>query len=96
MKGTPFPTLTWYKAPVNKPEEKSKVEYDQHVNKIVTEDGCTLLIHQSLRKDTGLYTLTATNSLGTDSKEMRLNVLGNFYIISINSSFCLCISVILL
>uniref|UniRef100_A0A4W3IYH8 Fibronectin type-III domain-containing protein n=1 Tax=Callorhinchus milii TaxID=7868 RepID=A0A4W3IYH8_CALMI len=76
IKGVPFPTLTWCKAPAHKAEEKSKVEYDQHVNKIVTEDKCTLLIHQSLRKDTGLYTLTATNNLGTDSKEMRLNVLG--------------------
>ncbi|NXT56485.1 TITIN protein, partial [Pluvianellus socialis] len=76
IKGVPFPTLTWLKASPKKPDDKTPVAYDQHVNKIVGEDTCTLLIQQSRRSDTGLYTITAVNNLGTASKEMRLNVLG--------------------
>lgn len=78
IKGVPFPTLKWYRAPPNKPDDKTPVQYDQHVNKVVGENDCTLLIHQSRRNDTALYTLTAENNLGSDSKEMRLNVLGNY------------------
>lgn len=78
IKGVPFPTLTWLKASPKKPDDKSPVAYDQHVNKIVDEDTCTLLIQQSRRNDTGLYTITAANNLGTASKEMRLNVLGTY------------------
>lgn len=78
IKGVPFPTLTWLKAPPKKPDDKSPVMYDQHVNKIVDENTCTLLIQQSRRNDTGLYTITAVNDLGTASKEMRLNVLGTY------------------
>ena len=47
-----------------------------HVNKLVVDDTCTLVIPQSRRSDTALYTITAVNNLGTASKEMRLNVLG--------------------
>lgn len=79
IKGCPFPTLKWYKAAPNKPDDKIPVQYDQHVNKVVGENDCTLVIHQSRRNDTALYTLTAENNLGIDSKEMRLNVLGNFF-----------------
>lgn len=78
IKGVPFPTLTWLKASPKKPDDKSPVVYDQHVNKIIGEDTCTLLIQQSRRNDTGLYTITAVNNLGTASKEMRLNVLGTY------------------
>ncbi len=78
IKGCTFPTLTWQKAPPHKSENKVDVEYDEHVNKLVSDDSCTLLIQQGKRSDTGLYTLTASNSLGTVSKEMRLNVLGKF------------------
>lgn len=78
IKGVPFPTLTWLKASPKKPDDKTPVLYDQHVNKIVGEDSCTLLVQQSRRSDTGLYTITAVNNLGTASKEMRLNVLGRY------------------
>lgn len=74
--GCPFPTLTWYKAPPHKSDDKVEVQYDEHINKIVSDDSCTLLIQQGKRPDTGLYTLVASNSLGKASKEMRLNVLG--------------------
>uniref|UniRef100_A0A3B5PYI8 Immunoglobulin I-set domain-containing protein n=1 Tax=Xiphophorus maculatus TaxID=8083 RepID=A0A3B5PYI8_XIPMA len=76
LRGCPFPTLTWYKAPPHKPDDKVEVQYDEHINKIVSDDSCTLLIQQGKRHDTGLYTLVASNSLGKASKEMRLNVLG--------------------
>lgn len=76
IRGCPFPTLTWYKAPPHKSDEKAEVQYDEHINKIVSDDSCTLLIQQGKRPDTGLYTLVASNSLGKASKEMRLNVLG--------------------
>lgn len=77
IKGVPFPTLTWFKAPPKKPDSKEPVLYDAHVNKQVVDDTCTLVIPQSRRSDTGLYSITAVNNLGTASKEMRLNVLGN-------------------
>lgn len=76
LRGCPFPTLTWYKAPPHKSEDKVEVQYDEHINKIVSDDSCTLLIQQGKRPDTGLYTLVASNCLGKASKEMRLNVLG--------------------
>lgn len=77
IRGCPFPTLTWYKAPPHKSDNKVEVQYDEHINKIVSDDSCTLLIQQGKRPDTGLYTLVASNSIGKASKEMRLNVLGN-------------------
>ena len=76
IKGVPFPTLTWFKAPPKKPDNKEPIVYDTHVNKLVVDDTCTLVIPQSRRSDTALYTITAVNNLGTASKEMRLNVLG--------------------
>lgn len=76
VKGVPFPALTWAKAHPRTPDDKLPVIYDQHVNKAVGEDSCTLVIQQSRRKDTGLYTITAVNNFGTAAKEMRLNVLG--------------------
>ncbi|KAJ8352204.1 hypothetical protein SKAU_G00236800 [Synaphobranchus kaupii] len=76
IKGCPFPTLTWQKAPPHKSDDKADVQYDEHINKLVFDDSCTLLIQQGKREDTGLYTITASNSLGKASKEMRLNVLG--------------------
>lgn len=76
IRGCPFPTLTWYKAPPHKSDDKVEVQYDEHINKIVSDDSCALLIQQGKRPDTGLYTLVASNSLGKASKEMRLNVLG--------------------
>ena len=76
IKGVPFPTLTWFKAPPKKPDNKEPVVYDTHINKLVVDDTCTLVIPQSRRSDTALYTITAVNNLGTASKEMRLNVLG--------------------
>lgn len=76
IRGCPFPTLTWNKAPPHQPDNKAEVQYDEHINKIVSDDSCMLLIQQGKRHDTGLYTLVASNSLGKASKEMRLNVLG--------------------
>lgn len=76
VSGCPFPTLTWQKASVAKPEEKAAVQYDQHINKLVTQDKCTLLIQQASRLDSALYSLTASNSLGTVTKDIKLSVLG--------------------
>lgn len=76
VSGCPFPTLTWKKATMTKPEEKTAIQYDQHINKLVTQDKCTLLIQQASRLDTALYSLTASNSLGTVTKDIKLFVLG--------------------
>lgn len=76
VSGCPFPTLTWQRACMAKPEEKTTVQYDQHMNKLVTQDKCTLLIQQASRLDSALYSLTASNSLGTVTKDIKLFVLG--------------------
>ncbi|KAF7659757.1 hypothetical protein LDENG_00293790, partial [Lucifuga dentata] len=76
VSGCPFPTLTWQKASLDTPEAKATVQYDQHVSKLVTQDKCTLLIQQASRLDSALYSLTAANSLGTATKDIRLSVLG--------------------
>lgn len=76
ISGCPFPTLAWQKASLAKPEEKAAVKYDQHFNKLVTQDKCTLLIQQASRQDSALYSLTASNSLGTATKDIKLSVLG--------------------
>lgn len=85
VSGCPFPTLTWQKASVAKPEEKAAVQYDQHMNKLVTQDKCTLLIQQASRNDSALYSLTASNSLGTVTKDIKLSVLGKNNVVT--SSF---------
>lgn len=85
VSGCPFPTLTWQKASVAKPEEKAAVQYDQHLNKLVTQDKCTLLIQQASRNDSALYSLTASNSLGTVTKTIKLSVLGKNCVVA--SSF---------
>lgn len=76
VSGCPFPSLTWQRASIAKPEEKTSVQYDQHMNKLVTQDKCTLLIQQASRLDSALYSLTASNSLGTVTKNIKLLVLG--------------------
>lgn len=76
IQGCPFPSLVWQKAPLDKPDDKTAVHYDKHVNKLVSDDKCTLLIQQSKRSDSSVYTLTATNSLGTASKGIKLTILG--------------------
>lgn len=76
ISGCPFPTLAWQKANLAAPGEKAAVQYDQHMNKLVTQDKCTLLIQQASRHDTALYSLTASNSLGTVTKDIKLSVFG--------------------
>lgn len=76
ISGCPFPTLTWQKASLAKPGEKAAIQYDQHINKLVTQDKCTLLIQQASRHDSALYSLTASNSLGTVTKDIKLSVFG--------------------
>lgn len=76
IQGCPFPSLVWHKAPQDKPDDKAAVQYDKHVNKLVSDEKCTLLIQQSKRGDSALYTLTATNSLGTATKSIKLSILG--------------------
>lgn len=76
IQGCPFPSLVWQKATFDKPDEKLDVKYDQHINKLVSDDKCSLVIQQSKRDDSGIYTLTATNSLGKASKDIKLTILG--------------------
>lgn len=76
ISGCPFPTLTWQKASLATPGEKADVQYDQHINKLVTQDKCTLLVQQASRHDSAIYSLTASNSLGTVSKDIKLSVFG--------------------
>lgn len=76
IQGCPFPSLVWQKATFDKPDEKFDIQYDQHINKLVSDDKCSLVIQQSKRDDSGIYTLTATNSLGKASKDIKLTILG--------------------
>lgn len=89
ISGCPFPTLTWQKASLAKPGEKADVQYDQHINKLMTQDKCTLLIQQASRHDSAIYSLTASNSLGTVTKEIKLSVLGekHYSIWSLTTNF---------
>lgn len=74
--GCPFPTLTWHKASLARPEEKVAIQYDQHINKLVNQDKCTLLVQQASRQDSAIYSLTASNSLGSVTKDIKLSVFG--------------------
>lgn len=76
IQGCPFPSLIWQRATLDKPDEKFDVHYDQHINKLVSDDKCSLIIQQSKRDDSGIYTLTASNSLGKASKDIKLTILG--------------------
>lgn len=84
IQGCPFPSLVWQKATCDKPDEKCDVQYDLHINKLVSDDKCSLVIQQSKRDDSGIYTLTATNSLGKASKDIKLTILGMFFFFLIN------------
>lgn len=85
IQGCPFPSLVWQKALSDKPDEKFDVQYDQHINKLVSDDKCSLVIQQSRRDDSGIYTLTATNSLGKASKDIKLTILGLFILFCLSS-----------
>lgn len=74
--GCPFPTLTWQKASTAKPEEKVSIQYDQHITKLVNQDRCTLLVQQACRQDSAIYSLTASNSLGSVTRDIKLSVFG--------------------
>lgn len=76
MSGCPFPSLSWHKADLAAPEQKAAVRYDQRVAKLVTHDKCTLLLQQATRDDSALYSLTASNALGTVTKDVKLSVFG--------------------
>lgn len=85
IQGCPFPSLVWQKALSDQPDEKFDVQYDQHINKLVSDDKCSLVIQQSRRDDSGIYTLTATNSLGKASKDIKLTILGLFILFCLSS-----------
>lgn len=87
IQGCPFPSLVWQRATFEKPDEKFDVHYDQHINKLVSDDKCSLVIQQSKRDDSGMYTLTATNSLGQASKDIKLTILGMCIIFCIILNF---------
>lgn len=85
--GCPFPTLTWKKASLAKPEEKMTIHYDQHINKLVNQDRCTLLVQQALREDSAIYSLTASNSLGSITKDIKLSVFGEKNLLLLITTF---------
>lgn len=87
IQGCPFPSLIWQRATFDKPDEKFDVHYDQHINKLVSDDKCSLVIQQSKRDDSGMYTLSATNSLGQASKDIKLTILGMCIIFCIILNF---------
>lgn len=61
VRANPRPVITWQK-------DNLPIELDERMQQIENLDGtCELIIHQPTVKDSGNYTCTATNSIGTQT-----------------------------
>lgn len=61
VRANPRPVVNWQK-------DNLPIEFDERMQQIEHLDGvCELIIHQPTVKDSGLYTCTATNSIGTQT-----------------------------
>ena len=68
VKGEPTPTLQWiFAGSPLECKDRIKIDYDEHNTK--------LSIGDSIRKDTGIYTLVAENSVGRDEATVEVNIL---------------------
>ena len=71
VRGEPAPTMEWIFAGTTldaKTHERVKIENEEHNTKIALSD--------TVRKDTGIYTLTAVNSVGKDEATVEITILG--------------------
>ena len=69
VRGEPAPTMQWVFASVNlESKDRFKIENEEHNTKLV--------MSETIRKDTGIYTLVATNSVGTDEATVEITILG--------------------
>lgn len=61
VRGNPRPIITWLK-------DQQQLEFDERMQQIEHLDGiCELIINKPTTKDSGLYTCTATNNIGSQS-----------------------------
>lgn len=59
VRGNPRPVITWLK-------DQQQLEFDERMQQIEHLDGiCELIINKPTTKDSGLYTCTATNNIGS-------------------------------
>ena len=69
VKGEPAPTLQWIFASVAlEPNDRLKIDNEEHNTKFC--------MAETTRKDTGVYTLVAVNSVGKDEATVEVNILG--------------------
>ena len=71
VRGEPAPTMEWTFAGVvldAKTNDRVKIDNEEHNTKIALSD--------TVRKDTGVYTLTAVNSVGKDEATVEVTILG--------------------
>lgn len=73
-KGYPKPTVSWQKN--GQPLPLS----DKHINLYDDDDECsaTIAIYSLERSDTGVYTVTASNTAGTATCNLNLKVIGKY------------------
>lgn len=67
--GEPAPDINWTFG------NKSIGPIHEHYSIKIVPYNTTFVIKKTLRKDTGIYTITATNKFGRDEAEFELNVL---------------------
>lgn len=61
VRANPRPSISWLK-------DDQPIEIDERIQQIERSDGvCELIIHKPTVKDSGTYTCTATNSIGSAS-----------------------------
>lgn len=66
VRGNPRPLITWTK-------DELPIEFDERMQQIEHLDGvCELIIHQPTAKDSGKYTCTATNSIGSQKSSHQV------------------------
>lgn len=70
VNGFPEPTLTWFK-------NGHKLANDEHIELSHKEGKHALFIHSSAVRDSGQYLVTASNSAGTVTSSIMLQVKGN-------------------
>jgi hypothetical protein len=67
--GFPKPSVSWSR-------DGRKIESTKQCSIYVDEDSTTIAIYSLTRDDSGVYTVTATNSAGSTSLDLHLRVIG--------------------
>lgn len=76
--GFPTPQISWSK-------NGAPLVSDKRVSTYTDEHSTTIAIYSTERTDTGTYTVTASNTAGSASLDLKLKVIGKLFLVIIPS-----------